>query len=121
MENNQKYLKVAILAAKRSGVIFAKYFGRPKKVGIKNGNPRDPVTEVDLKKAVKVARRHATIAGDFRHAGLAIAEMRKAFLGGGDDLGTGVFFGHAFLERACRPAMLLRCLRVAVRIEGLTE
>jgi myo-inositol-1(or 4)-monophosphatase len=47
--SNQDYLKVAVQAAKRSGNIFKKYFGRPEKVEKKNGNRLDLVTEVDKK------------------------------------------------------------------------
>jgi len=41
------YLKVAVSAAKQSGKIFKQSFGKPKNVSIKNGNPRDLVTEID--------------------------------------------------------------------------
>ena len=47
MENNQDYLKVAQAAAKKAGKIFVAKFGHPAKVGTKNSNPRDFVTEVD--------------------------------------------------------------------------
>ncbi len=47
--NNEKYLKVAILAAKNSGKIFKKYFGKPKDIQMKNGDPRNLVTEIDKK------------------------------------------------------------------------
>lgn len=46
---NPDYLKVAVSAAKASAPIFKKYFGRPKDVKIKNGDPRDLVTEIDKK------------------------------------------------------------------------
>jgi myo-inositol-1(or 4)-monophosphatase len=46
---NQDYLKVAISAAKQSGAIFKKYFGNAGKVSIKNGDPRNQVTKIDLK------------------------------------------------------------------------
>lgn len=47
--NNQKYLRVAIQAAKQAAPIFFKYFGRAGKTKIKNGNPQDLVTKIDLK------------------------------------------------------------------------
>lgn len=46
---NQNYLQVATAAAKESGKLFKQFFGKPKTVSMKNGNPRDQVTEVDLK------------------------------------------------------------------------
>lgn len=49
MENSQSYLKAAIEAAKESGRIFAKFFGKPKEVKKKNGDPRNLVTEIDFK------------------------------------------------------------------------
>ena len=45
------------------------------------------------KKAVKIARRHVAIGGDFRHRGLAVTEMGETLLGGGDDL---VFYRLVF-------------------------
>lgn len=48
MENNEEYLKVALDAAKKAGVIFVKNFGRAKHVKIKNGDITNFVTEVDL-------------------------------------------------------------------------
>ena len=47
--SNQDYLKVAIKAAKQSGPIFRKYFGKPKKVISKSKDFANLVTEVDLK------------------------------------------------------------------------
>jgi fructose-1,6-bisphosphatase/inositol monophosphatase family enzyme len=49
MSTNEKYLKVAMKAAKDSGKIFKQYFGKPKNVSIKNGDPRNLVTEIDVK------------------------------------------------------------------------
>jgi len=45
--SNEQYLKVAIAAAKQSGITFQQFFGKPKSVRKKNGNPKDLVTEVD--------------------------------------------------------------------------
>ena len=45
---NDNYLQAAILMAQKSGKVFSQYFGKPKKVSNKNGNPKDQVTEVDL-------------------------------------------------------------------------
>lgn len=45
--NNQKYLKVAVKAAKDAGKIFRRYFGKPKEVKMKGGDPRNLVTEID--------------------------------------------------------------------------
>ncbi len=47
MTQNQQYLKVAVGAAKKAAPLFKKYFGKPKTVLQKNGNPRDLVTEID--------------------------------------------------------------------------
>ncbi len=49
MQNNEKYLQTAVTAAKQAGVIFKKYFGKPKKVSLKENNIRNAVTEVDLR------------------------------------------------------------------------
>lgn len=49
MDNNQKYLKVALDAAKASEQTFKKYFGNAGKISIKNGDPRNQVTAIDLK------------------------------------------------------------------------
>lgn len=43
------YIKVATVAAKKAGKIFKTNFGRPKHINIKNGNPKDLVTEIDKK------------------------------------------------------------------------
>ncbi len=47
MASNQKYLKVALSAAKTAGKIFKASFGKPKDVQIKNNDPRNLVTEID--------------------------------------------------------------------------
>ena len=47
--SNQDYLKVAISAAKESGKIFVRYFGKPKDIQMKGGDPRNLVTEIDKK------------------------------------------------------------------------
>ncbi len=49
MNQTNKYLKVAVTAAKQSGKIFKQYFGKPKEVKKKNGDPRNLVTEIDFK------------------------------------------------------------------------
>lgn len=49
MTSEQKYLKLAEKAAKNSGPIFKKYFGHPGIVNIKNNDPMNLVTEIDLK------------------------------------------------------------------------
>jgi len=49
MNLNKKYSVVALKAAKQSGPIFKKYFGRAGKTQSKNGNPRDLVTKIDLR------------------------------------------------------------------------
>jgi myo-inositol-1(or 4)-monophosphatase len=46
--NNANYLKVAIKAAKDSGVTFKKYFGKPGKIVKKGGNKFNLVTPADL-------------------------------------------------------------------------
>ena len=46
---NDEYLKTAVDTAKASGKIFQRYFGKPKNVSIKNGDPKNFVTEVDQK------------------------------------------------------------------------
>lgn len=47
--NNQQYLKIAVAAAKDSGKIFKQFFGKPKNIKMKNGDPRNLVTEIDHK------------------------------------------------------------------------
>ncbi|MBI3231873.1 MAG: inositol monophosphatase [Candidatus Doudnabacteria bacterium] len=47
--DNQKYLKVAIQAAKQSGPIFKKFFGNAGRAKMKNGDPRNLVTKIDLR------------------------------------------------------------------------
>lgn len=47
MNENEKYLKVAVAAAKQSGKIFQKYFGRPQSVKMKDRDPANLVTEID--------------------------------------------------------------------------
>lgn len=49
MNQPNEYLKTAIQAAKQSGEIFKKNFGKPKNVSMKNNDPRDLVTEIDKK------------------------------------------------------------------------
>ncbi|MCL5666318.1 MAG: inositol monophosphatase [Patescibacteria group bacterium] len=49
MNTNDQYLKTALQAAKQAGEIFKASFGRPRQVKNKNNNPRDLVTEADLK------------------------------------------------------------------------
>jgi len=49
MKNNYQYLKVAIAAAKDSGKIFKKYFGHPQHIKKKHGDPKNLVTEVDVR------------------------------------------------------------------------
>jgi len=49
MIKNDLYLKTAVVAVKQAGPIFKKYFGCPKSVSIKHGDPHDLVTEVDRK------------------------------------------------------------------------
>lgn len=49
MENSQKYLKVAVEAAREAGKIFGRHFGKPRHVKKKNGDPRNLVTEIDFK------------------------------------------------------------------------
>jgi myo-inositol-1(or 4)-monophosphatase len=49
MENLQIFLKEAAAAAKLAAPIFKASFGRAKNVELKNGNPRDQVTEADKK------------------------------------------------------------------------
>jgi myo-inositol-1(or 4)-monophosphatase len=44
-----QYLKTVLAAAKVAGKIFKQYFGKPLRVSAKGGNPRDLVTEVDVK------------------------------------------------------------------------
>jgi myo-inositol-1(or 4)-monophosphatase len=46
--DNQKYLKVALKAAKQAGPLFKKHFGNAGKVNIKNNDPRNLVTKIDL-------------------------------------------------------------------------
>jgi myo-inositol-1(or 4)-monophosphatase len=47
MNQQELYLKVALGAAKKAGVVFKKNFGKPKHVSKKNGNYRNLVTEID--------------------------------------------------------------------------
>jgi myo-inositol-1(or 4)-monophosphatase len=47
MQKNDQYLKVALNAAKKAGVIFKKNFGKPKEVEEKGGNYRNLVTATD--------------------------------------------------------------------------
>lgn len=47
MANQQTFLNAAVAAARQSGKVFQKYFGRPTSVKNKNNDPRDLVTEVD--------------------------------------------------------------------------
>ena len=56
-----KYLNTAVSAAKEAGIIFKKYFGKPKKVSLKNGDPRNLVTEIDraLEKLIKAKLHQA--------------------------------------------------------------
>lgn len=49
MIDSQKYLNVALKAAEQSGPLFKKYFGNAGPTKIKNGNPRDLVTKIDLR------------------------------------------------------------------------
>jgi myo-inositol-1(or 4)-monophosphatase len=49
MPKTDKYLKVAVSAAKQAGKIFTRYFGKPKLVKKKNRDPRNLVTEIDFK------------------------------------------------------------------------
>jgi myo-inositol-1(or 4)-monophosphatase len=49
MNTNDAYLKTSVSAAAEAGVIFKKYFGKPKTVKAKDKNYKDLVTEVDLK------------------------------------------------------------------------
>jgi myo-inositol-1(or 4)-monophosphatase len=48
MNSNQKYLNVALKAAKEAGPLFKKHFGNAGKVSIKNNDPRNLVTKIDL-------------------------------------------------------------------------
>ncbi len=47
MSQTDIYLKSAVAAAKKFAPIFKKYFGCPKTVSIKHGDPHDLVTEID--------------------------------------------------------------------------
>lgn len=48
MNSSKQYLQVATDAAKKGGVIFKKYFGRPEKISKKEGNKFNLVTPADL-------------------------------------------------------------------------
>ena len=48
MTNQEKYLKVAVSAAKQAGIIFKTNFGKARHVRKKNGDPRNLVTEIDF-------------------------------------------------------------------------
>ena len=48
MNSQEKYLQVAIKAAKEAGPIFKKHFGNAGKVKMKNNDPRNLVTQIDL-------------------------------------------------------------------------
>ncbi len=70
--NEQKYLKVAVAAAKKAGKIFKTNFGKAKHVSTKNGNARDLVTEIDrrieqvIKKQIhKAFPNHAILGEEF--------------------------------------------------------
>jgi len=49
MQKNDQYLKVAIKAATYCGKIFKTFFGQAKHITNKGGNPRDFLTEVDVR------------------------------------------------------------------------
>lgn len=49
MTNEQQYLNLAVNFAKNASIIFKKYFGKPKNIKIKDGDPRNLVTEIDKK------------------------------------------------------------------------
>lgn len=49
MNKPDKYLKIAIKAAKQSGKIFVRHFGKIKDYKQKNNDPRNLVTAIDLK------------------------------------------------------------------------
>jgi myo-inositol-1(or 4)-monophosphatase len=46
--NTDQYLKVALKATKQAGKTFKQHFGKPHKISIKGGDPKDLVTEVDV-------------------------------------------------------------------------
>lgn len=54
---NQIYLETAMKAAKQNGPLFKKFFGRPGKVKLKAGNPRDMVTEIDRRIETSIRRQ----------------------------------------------------------------
>ncbi len=78
---NQKYLHVAIQAAKKAALIFIKHFGKAGKVKAKNGDPRDPVTKIDFR-LEKLIRQ--TIKNNFPCANIIGEE-----LGGKTDFSQG--------------------------------
>lgn len=54
---NQIYLETAIKAARQNGPLFKNFFGRPGKVNLKAGNPRDMVTEIDRRIETSIRRQ----------------------------------------------------------------
>jgi myo-inositol-1(or 4)-monophosphatase len=55
MQKSDQYLKVALAAAKKAGIVFKANFGKPKRVSLKGDDPRNFVTEIDkrLEKFIK--------------------------------------------------------------------
>ena len=69
---NEKYMRVAVQAARQAGPIFKKYFGKPKDIKIKNNDPRNLVTEIDKKIETQIRKvllknfpRHKIIGEEF--------------------------------------------------------
>jgi myo-inositol-1(or 4)-monophosphatase len=72
MSASNEYLKAAIFAAKQSSGIFNSFFGKPKNVQIKNGDPRNLVTEIDRLVETRIRKiilkrfpRHRIIGEEF--------------------------------------------------------
>lgn len=56
MNTHEKYLRTAVLAAKKSGPIFKKYFGRATGIEMKNNDFRDLVTAIDKKIELRIRK-----------------------------------------------------------------